>query len=107
MAAPRYGSPIKRAATFYIPLTVMVGATRFPFYWMVITSVRPDVELYNVKANPFFTLHPTLDHFYYLFELTMLPRWAWNTLFVAVVSIGISLFCCLFAVSALTAVPCR
>ena len=51
----------------------MVGATLFPFYWMVITSIRPDVELYNVKMNPFFTLHPTLNHFYYLFELTMFP----------------------------------
>src|SRR6059036_857807 len=80
MAAPRYGSPLKRAVTFYVPLTVMVGTTLFPFYWMVITSVRPDVELYNVKMNPFFTLHPTLNHFYYLFELTMFPRWAWNTL---------------------------
>src|SRR5438552_13526645 len=85
----------------------MVGATLFPFYWMVITSVRPDVELYNVKANPFFTLHPTLDHFYYLFELTMFPRWAWNTLFIAVVSTGISLFCGLLAGYALARLQFR
>src|SRR2546425_1197277 len=64
---------------------------------MVITSIRPDVEWYNVKINPFFTLHPTLDHFFYLFELTMFPRWAWNTLFIATVSTGISLFCGLLA----------
>ena len=90
--AVRYGSPLKRAVTFYIPLTLMVGATLFPFYWMVITSIRPDVELYNVKMNPFFTLHPTFKHFLDLFELTMFPRWAWNTLFIATVSTGISLF---------------
>src|SRR5713226_6814898 len=95
--AARYGSPLKRAFTFHIPLALMVVATLFPFYWMVITSVRPDVELYNVKMNPFFTLHPTLNHFYYLFELTMFPRWAWNTLFIAVVSTAISLFCGLLA----------
>src|SRR5438128_7428387 len=88
-----YGSPLKRAVTFHIPLALLVGATLFPFYWMVITSIRPDVELYSVKMNPFFTLHPTLTHFYYLFELTMFPRWAWNTLFIATVSTGISLFC--------------
>src|SRR2546428_13000107 len=64
---------------------------------MVITSVRPDVELYNVKMNPFFTLHPTLNPFYYLFELTMFPRWLWNSLFIAIVSTGISLFCGLLA----------
>src|SRR5437773_11652576 len=101
MAAPRYGSPLKRAVTFYMPLTVMVGTTLFPFYWMVITSVRPDVELYNVKMNPFFTLHPTLTHFYYLFELTMFPRWAWNTRFIATVSTETSPFCGLLAGSAL------
>src|SRR5882672_3698673 len=105
MAGPRYGSPLKRAVTFYIPLTVMVGATLFPFYWMVITSVRPDVELFNVKMNPFFTLHPTLNHFYYLFELTMFPRLAWNTLFIAVVSTAISLFCGLLAGYALASRP--
>ena len=101
--AVRSRSPLKRAVTFHIPLGLLVGATLFPFYWMVITSVRPDVELYNVKMNPFFTLHPTLTHFYYLFELTMFPRWAWNTLFIATVSTGISLFCGLLAGYALRA----
>ena len=86
MAAPRYGSPLKRAVTFYIPLVLMVGMTLFPFYWMVITSIRPDSELYNVRMNPFFTLHPTFKHFQDLFELTMFARWAWNTLFIAIVS---------------------
>ena len=105
--AVRYGSPLKRAATFNIPLALMVGATLFPFYWMVITSIRPDVELYNVKMNPFFTLHPTLKHFEDLFELTMFVRWAWNTLFIATVSTGISLFCGLFAGYALARLQFR
>src|SRR2546422_849032 len=61
--AVRYGSPLKRAFTFHIPLALMVGATLFPFYWMVVTSIRPDVELYNVKMNPFFTLIPTYPTF--------------------------------------------
>ena len=38
MAAPRYGSPLKRAVTFYIPLTVMVGTTLFPFYAKVVDT---------------------------------------------------------------------
>src|SRR5438034_9146654 len=95
--AVRYGSPLKRAFTFHIPLALMVGATLFPFYWMVVTSIRPDVELYNVKMNPFFTLHPTFKHFEDLFELTYFLRWAWNTLFIAIVSTAISLFCGLLA----------
>src|SRR5262249_56021195 len=76
LMAVQYGSRLKRSLTFHLPLTVMVVATLFPFYWMVVTSIRPDVELYNVKMNPFFTLHPTFKHFLDLFELTLFPRWA-------------------------------
>ena len=43
--AVRGGGPLKRALMFHIPLTVIVVATLFPFYWMVITSIRPDPEL--------------------------------------------------------------
>ncbi len=105
--AARYGSPLKRAFTFHIPLALMVGATLFPFYWMVVTSIRPDVELYNVKMNPFFTLHPTFKHFEDLFALTYFLRWAWNTLFIAVVSTAISLFCGLLAGYALARLQFR
>src|SRR6266513_6139477 len=105
--AVRYGSPLKRAVTFHIPLALLVGATLFPFYWMVITSIRPDVELCNVKMNPFFTLHPTTKHFEDLFELTYFLRWAWNTLFIATVSTAISLFCGLLAGYALARLQFR
>src|SRR5437867_117060 len=57
--------------------------------------------------NPFFTLHPTFKHFLDLFELTMFPRWAWNTLFIATVSTGISLFCGLLAGYALARLQFR
>ena len=105
--AVRYGSPLKRAMTFHVPLALLVVATLFPFYWMVITSIRPDTELYNVKMNPFVTLHPTVKHFEYLFDLTLFPRWAWNTLFIATVSTGISLFCGLLAGYALARLQFR
>jgi len=29
---------------FYIPLTIFVIGTLFPFYWMLITAIRPDSE---------------------------------------------------------------
>ena len=105
--AVRYGSPLKRAVTFHVPLGLLVGATLFPFYWMVITSIRPDKELYNVEMNPFFTLQPTLEHFQNLFALTMFARWAWNTLFIATVSTAISLFCGLLAGYALARLQFR
>ena len=93
--------PWKRWVYFYIPLTVFLIGTLFPFYWMLITAIRPDAELYRswraVTNTPFWTLHPTLEHFRDLFEKTTFPHWLWNTFFIAVVSTGISLFCGLLA----------
>ena len=34
----------------------------FPFYWMVVTSLKPDAELLSVTRNPFWLIDPTLAH---------------------------------------------
>ena len=105
--AVRGGGPLRRALLFHIPLTVIVVATLFPFYWMVVTSIRPDPELYNVRINPFITYHPTLAHFRDLFARTMFFRWAWNTLFIATASTCLSLLCGLLAGYALARLQFR
>ena len=91
----------KKWVFFYVPLTLFVIGTLFPFYWMLITAIRPDVELYRswraVNNAPFWTLAPTLAHFQDLLARTTFPRWLWNTFFIAVVSTGISLVCGLLA----------
>src|SRR5437762_1239077 len=91
----------KKWVFFYIPLTVFVVGTLFPFYWMFVTAIRPDSELYRswraVNNAPFWTLHPTLEHFQDLMAKTTFPVWLWNTFFIAVVSTLISLFCGLLA----------
>src|SRR2546430_16664909 len=91
----------KRWVYFYIPLTVFVGGTLFPFYWMLITAIRPDAELYRswraASNTPFWTLQPTLEHFQDLMAKTTFPQWLWNTFFIAVASTAISLFCGLLA----------
>jgi multiple sugar transport system permease protein len=35
----------------------------FPFYWMTITSLKPNSELYSRKIMPLIVYHPTLEHF--------------------------------------------
>ena len=51
---------------FYAPMALFLVFLLFPFYWMVITSVRPDGELYrpwnSINYNPFWTWKPTWDH---------------------------------------------
>src|ERR1700752_3015455 len=91
---------------FYLPMGLFLLFLLFPFYWMVITSVRPDGELYrpwnSVNYNPFWTWKPTLDHFRYLFEETLFAAWLWNTMFIALVSTAISLVGGVFAGYALS-----
>ncbi len=45
---------IKRLIIFYIPLFMFLTAMLFPFYWMLISSVKPDRQLNNSKSSPFF-----------------------------------------------------
>jgi multiple sugar transport system permease protein len=86
---------------FYIPLIVFIIWLLFPFYWMVVTSFRPDSELYRPwnapNYAPFWTLSPTLDHFRDLLTTTLFLRWLSNTMLIATVSTAISLFCGLLA----------
>jgi ABC-type sugar transport system permease subunit len=37
----------KKWVFFYIPLAVFIVFTLFPFYWMLVTAIRPDAELYR------------------------------------------------------------
>jgi multiple sugar transport system permease protein len=91
----------KRWTFFYVPLTLCVVGLLFPFYWMVITSFRPDHELYRswraATNTPLWTLNPTLEHFVYLFKNTVFGTWLYNTMLIAIVSTIISLFCGLLA----------
>jgi multiple sugar transport system permease protein len=82
----------KRLVVFYIPLFLFLVALLFPFYWMLLTSVKPDFELYNARRFPMWVENPTLSHWTYLFQNTIFLRWAWNTFWIATASTVISLF---------------
>ena len=100
------GAKWRRWVYFYIPLSGFILWLLFPFYWMLVTSVRPDRELYRPwtapNYAPFWTAHPTLVHVIYLLTETLFARWMRNTMFIAIVSTIISLFCGLLAGYALS-----
>jgi multiple sugar transport system permease protein len=77
--------------TLYLPLIVFLVVLLFPFYWMVMTSFKPDAELISREANPFWIRHPTFAHFDKLLFHTSYPDWMWNTIIVSVVSTFASL----------------
>jgi multiple sugar transport system permease protein len=80
-----------RFVTSYIPIAIMVLLTLFPFYWMAITSLKSDGELYNLMNNPLVVLNPVLTQYQRLLNDTLFPRWIGNTLIVSVASTGLSL----------------
>jgi multiple sugar transport system permease protein len=91
----------RKLVTVYLPLLVFLIVLLFPFYWMAITSVKPDAELLSREGNPFWVINPTLAHFYKLLFETSYPQWLWNTVLVSVVSTFVSLAASVFAAYAI------
>jgi len=81
----------RRVVTVYVPLAVFVFVLLFPFYWMVITTFKPNAELLSREGNPFWVMQPTLAHIEKLLFQTSYPQWMWNTVVVSVVSTFTSL----------------
>ena len=90
-----------RWVTVYAPLGIFVFVLLFPFYWMVITSVKPNNELLSRDGNPFWVIKPTLEHFHKLVFKTAYPEWLWNTVFISVISTVVSLACAVLAAYAI------
>jgi multiple sugar transport system permease protein len=65
----------------------------FPFYWMLVTSLRSDTDLYDLQNVPFkFNADsPTVANYRFLFEETDYRQWLENTVIVGVVVVGITL----------------
>lgn len=70
----------------YLLLGVWAVVVLFPFYWMLLTSVK-DYGAYNAEHIPtFFTLSPTLQNYRDAFTSVPLSRYLLNTVFFAVVT---------------------
>jgi multiple sugar transport system permease protein len=91
----------RKLLSTYLPLGIFLFVLLFPFYWMVITSVKPDRELLSRDGNPFWVVAPTLAHFKKLLFDTAYPEWLWNTVLVSVVATGFSLFASVLAAYAI------
>jgi multiple sugar transport system permease protein len=65
----------------------------FPFYWMLMTALRADNDLYDIEQVPFkFNADsPTSANFRFLFEQTDYARWLANTAIVGAAVVLITL----------------
>ena len=84
----RFGGRLLR---LYLPLSFFLILMLFPFYWMLITSIKPNRELYSQKVMPLIVHQPTLKHYVDLLSQTNFLTWTSNTMLVAVVTTVISL----------------
>jgi multiple sugar transport system permease protein len=80
-----------RTVRLWVPLGAYMIFTLFPFYWMAVTSLKPNSELYNRKIMPLIVWHPTMKHYVDLLTETNFLVWTWNTFLVSVTSTVISL----------------
>jgi multiple sugar transport system permease protein len=81
----------RKLVTVWLPLGVFMIVLLFPFYWMVITTLKPNEELLSREGNPFWVKNPTLAHINKLLFDTAYPDWLWNTVLVTVVATFLSI----------------
>jgi multiple sugar transport system permease protein len=88
----------RKAGTYFVvgPFAIVLA---FPFYWMLTTMFKDDLDLYNAKHVPYvynpvrweFWHSATTKHVSFLFEHTDYPRWLANTAIVGGVVVVITL----------------
>lgn len=81
---------VRRAVT-YVLLALWAVIVLFPFYWMVLTSIK-SYSAYSAERIPaFFTLSPTLQNYHDAFTAVPLARYFLNTLVFTVATTAIML----------------
>ena len=92
----------RKIVTVYVPLLLFVIVLLFPFYWMTITTLKPNNELYNYKDfNPLWVHSPTLQNVRKLLFDTDYPQWLMTTMGVAAAATAISVASSVLAAYAL------
>ena len=83
--AARRRRAVRRAVT-YVLLALWAVIVLFPFYWMVLTSVKSYSAYSSERIPAFFTLSPTLQNYRDAFTAVPLGRYFLNTVIFTAVS---------------------
>ena len=89
--SPVVARRVDRLLSLYLPLGLVLLFLLAPFYWMLVTSLKPDSELYSATGNPMLVFNPSLEHYQHLLTTTEFPTWTRNTMVIAVLATAISL----------------
>jgi multiple sugar transport system permease protein len=69
-----------------VPFAIVLA---FPFFWMAVTSFKPEAQVYD--PTKVWTFHPTVANYGFLFHHTGYLRWLRNSTFVGVAVVLITL----------------
>ena len=88
---------VARTVLRYFFLALWALLVLFPFYWMILTSVK-SYGAYNSEYIPkFYTLSPTMANYIQAFTAVPLARYFLNTLIFTVVTTGLMMIVIIFA----------
>jgi ABC-type glycerol-3-phosphate transport system permease component len=84
---------------------LLLGAYAVPFFWQLLTSVKPDTDL--VALPPLLPRRLTLEHYRVVFQQSLIPRALLNSLGVAALTTAAATGLGLLAAYALARLPVR
>jgi multiple sugar transport system permease protein len=107
MVAPqpkRRSRRVIRDALYLAGLSLFAAVWMMPVLWTLSTSLRPETAIQrNLVA--FWPVPFTLEHWSFVLSSSMLPRWFFNSLLVAVSHTVLQLFLCSLAAYAFARIP--
>ncbi|MEX2540325.1 MAG: carbohydrate ABC transporter permease [Trueperaceae bacterium] len=78
-----------RQLGIYLLMAMVLVVMLFPFYWMVLTSLRSQVD--NTSPVPVWLFEPTLENYRNVIRGNDFLEFTWNSLVIAALSTGIGL----------------
>lgn len=93
MRRPIRWRQVRKVALVYAGLVFYAVVAGLPIYWMLITTFKPDRDLYNLQNFPlwFNANGVTFDHLALLFNKTGFNTWLKNTIWVALGVVAVTL----------------
>ena len=76
-------------AALWLALAAGALVMVFPIYWMFATAVRPHAEIFESMV-PLLPTHVAWDAFAEIWRRHPLLTWIWNSTFIAVVGVAIT-----------------
>ena len=80
----------------WVLLAIVLLIVLFPIYWMLLTGIKPNKELYLPEPT-LWTANPTLDHMFNLFKITPYAQQARNSIVVASVTTTLAILVSMLA----------